>query len=92
VPGSITSVRATAPGGSAVSTPVLPGKLGAASFFILYLGENKSVCDQLCSGKVTLAFYRGSKRTATVAVSSDTSVSGFPVPGRTTVPAPHRLS
>jgi hypothetical protein len=87
VPSFITSVRATSPGGSTVTVPVLPVKLGSAAFFFLYLGQNKGLCDQLCSGKATVAFYRGSKETATVAVSSDTSISGFPVPGRTTVPA-----
>jgi hypothetical protein len=80
VPDLVTSVTATSNHGNTVSQPVLPIRLHGLAFFALSLGTFHGVCDDLCQGRVTLGFYRGHTKVATVTVPGDLSLGGFPVP------------
>jgi hypothetical protein len=85
LPAWVTSVTATAGGGFTVSQPVLPTQLHGVGFFALYLGKSHGVCNGLCHGRVTVAFYRGSNKAATVLIPQDMDVSGFRMSGQTNV-------
>lgn len=80
VPDLVTSVTATSNRGNTVSQPVLPIRLDGLAFFALSLGSFHGVCDDLCQGQVTLTFYHGGTRLATVTVPGDRSLGGFPIP------------
>jgi hypothetical protein len=82
VPAWVTSVTATA-SGFTVSQPVLPKHLNAVAFFALYLGKSHGVCNDLCHGRVTIAFFRGSSKAANVVVPQDMGFGGFRMSGPT---------
>ncbi len=85
VPAWVTSVGATA-GATAVSQPVLPKSLHGVAFFALYLGKFNGVCNNLCRGPVTVVFFRGATKAASVTVSQDLGFGGFSMSGHTKGP------
>lgn len=85
VPGWVTSVAATSEHGYEVSQPVLPRSLGGLRFFILSLGRVGGICNDLCRGTVTLAFYRGATEAATVTMTNG-GLGGFSMSHHTVGP------